>query len=215
MARTKRRLSSRELDQLHKIESLLDNSKSQQSTTSKNEEINFNKIILSQHAVRRSKERLNMDKDNATGYLRSCLKKAKKIGIVVDTDGSESILYANGRIGIYVSTDHEEIKTVIKHENITYSPLKSKIEELHSKELRKFKRKENACVKRLENTILEANVEISQLELRMYRSRSVSVKTACKARISAIKIHIGELEDEIKMIQDSHRQIARSMVSVV
>ncbi|TCJ00011.1 hypothetical protein [Cytobacillus praedii] len=227
---SKRRLTNRELNKqlndMQNIDKLLNKSKKQYknnniqksnkpSNSQKSKGDNSKQITLTSHCLLRAKERFKMDEPSAIGYFRSKLSTAKKIGLVISEDGSPCILYANGRVGMYVSLDHTEMKTVIKHESVTYEPIKSKVAELHAKEFRKIARKETTYKRRLENSILEVNLEIANLELRKHRTRSISVKNACEARIAALRLHIKEKEDEIEEIIATRRQIARSMVSVV
>lgn len=218
---TKRRLSNREIDELKNIENLLltvdkgyknNNIHTQQTQRNHNE---FSKIKMTPHALKRAKERFNMDQSIAQGYFKGLLPKAKRIGLQTAKDGGQSILYANGRVGIYVSTDHKEIKTVLKQDVVSFEPIKAKVAELHAKEFRKLTRKENAQEKRLQDSIFEVNAEVASLELRKHKTRSQAVKIACQAKINALKIHINEMKEELAHLKDVKRQIARSMISVV
>ncbi|PAD70532.1 hypothetical protein CHH83_01655 [Bacillus sp. 7586-K] len=223
MSNKKKRIGSKELRYLRRIDRLLDNHEQEikQNNQSSNEEKvetelqKLSKIQLSSHAIKRCKERFSLDSPHALGHIRAKLKNAKRIGVFTDENGIESILYANGRMGIYVSTDYKEVRTVIKRESVTYEPIKNVVAEIHAKELRKLSRKEKACKNRLEEERIEVNLEIAKLERRLFRTRSEAVKMACKARINALNIHIKEKEDEIEQIKATMRQISRSMVAVV
>lgn len=170
---------------------------------------------MTSHALKRSKERFNHDNDAALKYFRSVLRNAKKIGETTCSKGKKSTLYAHGRIAIYVSMDKTTIHTVNKFEQITYSPLKCKIANLAEKEFNKLNRQLSRKTKRLAEFKLEAQLEISQCELRKYRSRSVAVKNVCAARINAINERLVEFKNEITDLQSEIRQVSRSMVAVI
>lgn len=228
MANKKRRITSRELRDLQKIERLLDNHKTVIESPTERLKIEvkptvkptinsswIDNVKMTDHSFKRAQERYNMDSKNSLSYFRSQLKHAKRIGLQRAEDGSESVLYANGRNAIYVTPDLKFIKTVDRHQSVTYEPIKAKVAELHAKEIRKIERAEKARLKKLENEELKANVEIANARLRMHKSRSQSVKVACAAYIKGIEQYIGQLKNEIEELQASKRQICRSMVSVV
>ncbi|MGM7720695.1 hypothetical protein [Metabacillus sp. Hm71] len=222
MSRNKRRLSNQELDQLYKIENLLDNHNQEIKTVKSNQQYllkkkkgKFDDIILSDHAYKRAKERFNMNDSTAQGYFKSILNKATRIGIQKDEQGNNSVLYAHGRIAIYLSPDLTEIKTVLKQESVTYEPIKSKVAELHAKEIRKLERAEKAKLKKLETEELQVAYEISKAKLRMHKTRSESVRSACSAYIKGLEQYIEQLKNEIITIQENKRQVCRSMVSVI
>ncbi|MGG3890190.1 hypothetical protein [Metabacillus fastidiosus] len=221
----RKKRKSKELRSLHKIENILDNYNKQHTKVEikpvepiihkAKEKLWYESIVMSDHAYLRSSERFNMDKVKALPYFRSVLSKARKIGITVDKDGKENILYASGRIAVHVSLDLKVIVSVNKHESVTYEPMKRIFIEIHAKELRKLNKRKNTCSRRLEETILESNIKIAELKLRIHKTKSPSVKISCAANIKAIEIYIDELKEEIRNIQDNIRQLSRSMVAVV
>jgi len=224
VARNKRRLSNKELRNLQKIEKLLDNhskevKENNQPTVQRKVEMKardpFATIKLSSHAYKRANERFNMDENRAPGYFRDVLRKAKRIGLHKDKYGNDSVVYAYGRIAVYVEPDLSEIKTVLKQHSIVYEPIKSTVAELHAKELRKIERTERARIRKLEQEELKANVEIASAKLRMHKTRSESVRMACQAHINGIEQYIEQLKSEITEIQASKRQLCKSMVAVV
>lgn len=231
MARSYKRIGKKELNDLKRIEDLLESTKqptqkeqlvdkAKQIQHKRKENIltnasKFDTVKMTKHAFQRAEERFHMNKDTALPYFRSVLKSAKEIGVQTANNGGEAILFAKDRIGIYVSTDYKEIRTVIKRDTITYEPIKAKVAELHAKEIRKITRKEYTCKKRLQDEIYEINVKKAELELRKHKSRSKSVKMACQANINALNIYIKEKEDEINQIRNIKKQIEKSMISVI
>lgn len=182
---------------------------------SMNPELNTKQISLSEHAFTRCKERLNLkDKNSALGTIRGYLRKSKRIGQVTSEDGKPSILYTYQSVGIYLSMDLQEVRTVVKHDRLRYSPLRQKVFEMYHKEFRKLGRSEKARIKKLEIAKLEADCEISDLKLRIHKTRSQAVKAACQAHINAIQQHLDDLSNEIKEIQDAKRQVAKSLVFI-
>jgi vacuolar-type H+-ATPase subunit I/STV1 len=184
----------------------------------KEPELKIGDISLSDHAWERVQERLGRNYNNrhhATTHLRSQLKNAKFIGETVDEEGNPSYLYAIGRIGIYLSLDCKVIKTVIRHEHVTYEKIKNKIAQLHERELYNLRRKERAIIRRNKTEKLKLKVELAQLDLREYKTRSKNVKQQCRQRREEIEKYIKELDKELKQIQDTIRQVSYSMVAVL
>jgi hypothetical protein len=238
MAKNKRRLSSKELNDLKRIEDLIESTKqpnkvallqkakeTQQTTQSKNKEkvLNFgsveidtSKLIMTQHSLDRAKERFNMDNSTASKYFISRLSEASYIGIIDDEESEkQSHLFAVGRTAIHISLDLIHVLTVYKSEKVTYDPLKEKVLELHRKKFNRYSITEKAKQKRLHQIKLECDVEVSNLKLRIHKTKSPSVKMACEARILGIRQTINEYEREIVSIQTEKRRIARSMISVI
>lgn len=179
-------------------------------------ELNYKKVKITEHAYKRASDRLGLtNRNHATGQIRSILKNAQRIGLIVSEDGNESILYALNRIAIYLSTDLQRVITVNRFENITYVPVKQKVKEIHEKELRKLDKVISSKTKYTKIIKAELGIEIANLSYRLIKTRSQSVKMACEARIKAIREYIKQLDDEVSQVQNAKRQLARSMVSVI
>lgn len=180
--------------------------------------MNVEQLKITNHALKRIKERFNLKENSRQAILNYCkgqLRHAKRIGIVVSDDGKEAVLYAIGRQAYYLTLDETEVITVMRHEKITYDPIKDKIKEISERELRKLDRKEKSKHKYLELLMLEANIELSQLKYRLHKTRSQAVKMACQARINALEMTLQELQDEINNIKKEKTRIAKSMVAVL
>lgn len=180
--------------------------------------MNVEQLKFTNHALKRIKERFNLKENSRQAILNYCkgqLRHAKRIGIVVSDDGKEAVLYAIGRQAYYLTPDETEVITVMRHEKITYNPIKDKIKVISERELRKLDRKEKSKCKYLELVMLEADLELSELKYRLYKTRSKAVKMACQARIKALEMRLQELKDEINQIKKEKTKIAKSMVAVL
>jgi hypothetical protein len=179
-------------------------------------EIEVSQVTMSQHAIKRAKERFKIEPKGATAYFRSVLEKAKYVGIIEDSENHRSgRLFAYNRIAIHLSMDCKTMMTVYKADTVTYDPLKDKILELHKKKFNHCVITERAKQKRLEQLKLESEVEIAQCKLRQHKTRSEAVRLACEARVQAIKQSLVEYQHEIDEIQVEKRRVARSMISVM
>jgi len=180
--------------------------------------INIKSISVTDHAILRAKERLSWGKLKDTeivGNLRAVLKNSTYIGEVIDNQHRKvSHMFASDRRAIYLSENYNMIVTVTTHEVVTYIPLKATLLELHKKEIRKLDRKQRAKERRFCNLKDDFKVDLAVAERRLNRTRSQSVINACKANIQGIHQTIGEYENEIKLIQDEKRIVARSMVAI-
>lgn len=182
-------------------------------------ELNVGQIQVSTHAQQRCVERvpLHDTKPKAINrYIKNKLTKADYIGKVVGNDGKESEMFVNNQLCFYLSLDLSTVKTVIKIDNkVPFSPVSDKVKELVHKEFRKLDRSEKAREKQLNLFKCEADVEISTLKLRMYKSKSQSVKFACQGRIVALTNRLIELNNELEQIKTDKRQVAKALVTVI
>lgn len=183
---------------------------------SKNPELSVNKITLSEHALKRVNERLGIkDTKTAVKTIRNTLKQAKRIGVVQDKKGEESVLYAYDGLAIYLTLDLTKVKTVIQRTELNYQPIREKVVELHKKELRKVERIEQMKKKRLRLEKLRINIELARLEYRKETTRSKNVKAQCDKEIKEYKSYIKSLESELDKISTQKKMIAHSLVSVI
>lgn len=177
---------------------------------------NINQIGLSDHAYKRTVERMNVqNKGHAIGTIRGNLKKAKLIGKQISEDGTESIVYAHGKMAIHLATDLKTIVTVIPCKQVTYQPIKLQLTNLHKKELEKLERKKKYFTNHLPKEKLETEKEIIDLKLQLLKTNSLSKQLALKAYIKAHEMYLEQLDSEYKEIDDHIRQVTRSMVSVM
>lgn len=181
-----------------------------------NPELHTNKITMTEHAYEKAYERLGLkNKNEALGTIRGMLRRGTKIGRVTSEEGEEAVLYACEKVGIFLDLKLSKVVTVYKREGITYEPLKHKVIELHRKEFNKLDRLERTKQKFLRLEKLRINVELSQLEYRIAKTRSLNVKEECVERVRELKEYISSIEKELEKIKTEKRKVARSMISVL
>jgi hypothetical protein len=182
------------------------------------QQLKVGEVGLSDHGYERAVERLELkykDRNSVLGFLRKVLKEAICLGEVLDEDENWSVLYAKNRIAIYLSLDLKTIITVNRFENVTFEPIKEKLKGLCEKELRKLRRKERCLVRRNERELLKCKVELAELDLRAYKTRSNNVRKQCKERKKEIEKYIADMEKELKNVRDTIRRVSKSLVSVI
>lgn len=176
----------------------------------------INRITLTNHALERAAERLGIQNNaHATGFFREKLRDATRVGETLSRDGNESILYANDGVGMHLSPDLEKVITVCIYNPLLYDPIKDKVKFLYDKELRKISRAERAKMRRMNYIKAELQIELAELNLRSLRTRSQAVRDSCQARTNAIQYHLQELEREVKLIQNSKRQLSKVLSTLV
>lgn len=181
-------------------------------------ELKVGDIDLTDHAFKRFKERINggcTEKSHALNILRSLLKRSVCLGENISEEGDPGILYAIDRHAIYLSSDLKRIVTVNRFETITHAKMKEKVKLIHERELNNLRRREKCLSRKHEREKLKLTVELAELELRHYKTRSKNVKKECKQRQDEIVKYIRNMDHELKIVQDAIRQISRSMVSVL
>ena len=181
--------------------------------------INWKQIEVKPHAIKRVRERFNgwenHKDDQIKGNLRILLRNSKYVSEIIDEQNKLSYLFVNDKKAIYLSEDFKEINTVMVHTNVSYSPLKEILIDLHKKEIRKITRRENAKVRKLNDLKDDLAIELAILKKRVKRTRSEIVKQSCNCRIKAIYQTVEQYETEIKALQDEKRQISRSMAAII
>jgi hypothetical protein len=181
--------------------------------------LNVKEVQISTHAQQRCIERVQLHNTKpkaVNNYIKNKLTKADYIGKVVGSDGKESEMFVSNQLCFYLSIDLSTVKTVIKIDNkVPFSPISNKVKELVHKEFRKLDRTEKAREKQLSLFECEAEVEISTLKLRMYKTKSQSVKFACQGRITALTNRLQELNNELEQIKTDKRQVAKALVTVI
>lgn len=181
--------------------------------------VNVKQIDASSHAIKRAKERFtgweNYNDSQVLGNLRKMLKTSTYAGEVVDEQRKTSHMFVSEKKAIYLSEDLKDINTVMYHSQVSYTPLKRVLLDLHRKEIRKLTRKEKARLKKLDILKDDCSIELAILNRRMKRTRSESVKNQCMIRTKAIEQTLNEYESEIIEIQNEKRVITRSLASII
>lgn len=241
MAKNSRKIGKQGLKDLQRLESLLESTKqdnkadliqkakeTQQALKEANpvqylnyshKQIKVSDVEISQHAYERSIERFSLQHkkwDDVKRYLHKHLTDADYIGRIQCTDGNEGEMFVKNQFCFHLKPESfDTIITVIKIDKMKYSPAQTKIRNLVAKEFRKLNRREKARVRQLQEYKLEADLEVSKLKLRKYRTKSDSVKLSCDARIKAITLRLDELEKEIESLADMKRQTAYALATVL
>lgn len=216
-----------ELQDLNKIDKLLKGVDSQYksnnieemppSFTYKEKQFPLSQVSLSDHGMKRARERLNWGNKShieIEGLLKKELSTAEYVGQISSSDGNVSEMFVKGSVSIHLSPDLKNIITVITYDKLPYSPVNSKLKQLLHKEFRKLNRSESARHRRLELFRLEAKSEISELKLRAFKTRSESVRLACEGRVKSLSDRLFELENELIDIRNHKRQIAYQYVRI-
>ncbi|MFK4473744.1 hypothetical protein ABH897_003475 [Paenibacillus sp. RC73] len=172
------------------------------------------KISVSQHAIDKAISAFRVDKRIAEEWIRSGLRQARFVASVVSEEGKPSRLFAKNHVTFIVAPDQDAVITLYPSDQVA-APIRSKVEALVMRELRRIERKEVATMKR--NTIakLELAVERASCLLRAEKSRSQSVKLAMQARVSAIDEYFTQIDADIENIRHEKRKVAKAVAAYV
>lgn len=97
------------------------------------EDINFNKLIVTKHASKRFVDNFGSNIHIAGFRIKRILKKAKRIGLQIDKDGRESILYTYKGCNIYLTKDLSRVVTVNAIGELQDSYIDERVEELRQR----------------------------------------------------------------------------------
>lgn len=179
--------------------------------------VNPKKVKLSDHAFNRLHERFGIKSmEQAIGTVRQWLHFAEFVAEVTDEENDKpALLFAYKGTSIYLSTDLTTVLTVVQKEANIYNPLRKQLIQLHKKKLNHFTIKERAAQRKMELFELEANAEISQLKLRMHKTRSSAVKSSCLSRINEVNFKLDEWRRELDCCKSEKRKVAKSMANIL
>lgn len=174
----------------------------------------INGITISGHAKKRGKERFNLKNDTEVDMtVREALKNSKFIGNVHSTDGTESFLYAHGSFGVHVTTDYKCVKTLVKYGEMyiseilnNYSDLKEQIINIQLKEIRKLNRMRKKLKKEQVEGMLTANIEIAEIEMKIYKSKSEKV---IQMYLNRKELLLGQIKDREETLQETDKKIRK------
>lgn len=180
-------------------------------------DLNHNRIVISSHAMIRIRERLGINKNNSetTKIIRSYLKDAKYIGIVLDEDNKEGRLYAHNGVAYYITLDKKCLMTVTKETKTRVSLLQNKVIDLYKKEIRKLTRKESARLKRLYELELKNKMDVATLEYKIHRSRSPKAKAEYNKQIEQLNKEFELMQKEIDDIRKEKKKLSKSLVAII
>ncbi|MMZ60719.1 hypothetical protein D1872_228310 [compost metagenome] len=94
-------------------------------------------------------------------------------------------------------------------------PLQDKLIKLYNSEFKKHDRIEKKLLKEFTEFRLVKSVEIANLRLELFKSKSVSKKTKLQEQIDTIEKEIVINELQLKDIQDSKRRISQALSTLL
>jgi hypothetical protein len=179
----------------------------------------INHLIVSAHAKKRGRERFDLKNDVEVDMtVREALKKAKYVGLVPASDGNESHLFAHEKMGIHVSKDYKNVNTLVPYGERylsevlnNYSEIKDAIIQMQLKEMRKLNRKRKHLKKKVIEDKLNNNIEIAELERKMYKSKSEKAKKQYLERKVLLCTQMQEQERDLEFIDSKLRKVGGSL----
>lgn len=179
----------------------------------------INKLIISNHAKRRGKERFEFKNDVETDTnVRDALKKAKYIGIVPANDGNESHLYVYEKMGIHISLDMLSVNTLLKYGEKYLSEVLNNYEEIkvafiqyQLKEMKKLTRTRKMLKKKVVEDKLDYNVEIAELDRKIFKSKSGKAKVRYAERKRYLLNEMKIQEENLSHVEQKLRKVGGAL----
>ncbi|MEV2661822.1 hypothetical protein ABNC42_14815 [Paenibacillus larvae] len=167
------------------------------------------KIEVTHHAVEKAVTSLRINRKIADEWVRSNVRKARYIADIIAEDGTPSRLFAGGKVTFVLDQNRDRVITLYPDTNPA-SSVRSKVETIVTKELRKVERKERKNQRESKIAKLELAVERATCLLRAEKTRSQSVKLAMAARVAAIDQYIEQLDQDLAEVQAEKRRVAKA-----
>lgn len=179
------------------------------------EEINYDKIQMSRHALQRVREHTGIsDEKKARRFVIDILKKSTRIGVQVSKEGRINVLYAYEQHAVYLSPNLENVVTFHKLKAMTFKPMLSLYEQLQEEyqgaELQqklieahkdKLARLEEVEQRQFEK-VSKRNKELTRLEILRETQKTRSNKTNRRIE-SYVKKQV--VSERRKLIKDGER----------
>ncbi|MFE4571336.1 hypothetical protein [Paenibacillus chitinolyticus] len=180
--------------------------------------VNLKALDFTPHAIQRAKERFKMlNEADIINMCKSIIRAGTYIGEITCDKGNRSHLFASGKKGIILSQDLTTVVTVIEYKRghipdlDKKNPLHDKLVKLYQSEIRRLTKLESTLYKKIKETKLYNDIELANLNLKLYKTRSIKVKKEIEQRMAEIKIEFEEQELVMKQIESDKRIIAKSM----
>ncbi|EGL17499.1 MULTISPECIES: hypothetical protein [unclassified Paenibacillus] len=181
-------------------------------------EVNLKALEITSHAIERAKERFNiLNELDIVNMCKTIIKTGVYIGEITCEKGNKSHLFASGKKGAIISQDLSKVVTVIEYRRghipdlDKKNPLHNKLVALYHSEMKRLTKLEQSLLKKLKETKLYNDIEIAELNLKLYKTRSEKTKKEVEQRIAEIKNKFEEQEFAMKQIESDKRIIAKSM----
>jgi alpha-galactosidase/6-phospho-beta-glucosidase family protein len=179
----------------------------------------INNLIISNHAKQRGKERFNFKNDSEIiSTVKDGLKKSKYIGLVPASDGNESHLFAYQDMGIHISKDYKCVNTLVHYRERylsevinSYDEIKKAIIDLQYREMKKLSKNRVRMSKKVVLDQLDSNVEIAELERKIYKSKSEKAKAEYNNRKEVLIKSMQEQEENLKEINSKIRKVGGAL----
>ncbi|MDK1004060.1 hypothetical protein [Bacillus subtilis] len=171
--------------------------------------ITAEQVTFSVHARQRLKEHFNVTNLYAARkWIATKLKRAKYLGITVDTKGNEARMFGGRGAVILLDLNSDHVVTVHppeKHTAIAF--LRASFDEM--------RKTVEAAVQNNESYAAELHEEIAQLMAELKRTRSKAKKMAYQARINAVQMRIDELPAESFELKRKLTKAAKGVAAYV
>lgn len=184
-------------------------------------------LTVSDHALFRYQQRFDkeVDKISIVNRVKGILNQpaTRYMGIQQCEKGNDSHMFYNGgKMEIYLSLDLTKVATFINPKDKAFivqmendNPLHNKLVNLYESELRKYKRKEITMINTLERTEKEKAVDVANLKLKAFKTKSDNIRNECYTLLSQIELEINEMINSLTKHQDNKRKIMRALASLL
>lgn len=172
-------------------------------------------IKISDHAKKRFKQRVKSENVSIRDFCRNAVLDGEYIGLIIGDDGNLAHCYLYKDYKVLIA-DYTVVSIVPKNKTSdSCKNIKSKLHNVYKVELNKLIRKSKSYEKYILELKLEAEIEIAELNYRIHKTKSPSIKMVCEARIIAIKESIKEYEEELHEMYKSKSQISNYVLATV
>jgi hypothetical protein len=181
------------------------------------------KIKIGEHPTKRAIERVAHIKNNeqADKFIRESLIDSIFMGYVTDVEGGGSYMYSHNGYAFHVDTDFNYVKTVyeckgsyIQSSLTIFDEIKKSMYKMYMSQVSKLRKQREKTSRIIKTKELDYNVEIAELERKIFRSRSDIMKQKYEQRIKELHKDLEQERNNLENIEINFRALTRAFTAV-
>jgi hypothetical protein len=170
------------------------------------------KYTVTQHAIKRAVERLEITAEHAANHLLQLMQTAYYNGDTPNHHGKIANVYDHHKTRTRIIVEDNKIVTVYKVPELDAPKQTVFIDDIKRLVARKFTKAKRQFTKQrrsLEIELAELNIEVARLRLNQAKARSPKVQSSIQTKVDELMTQVSRIESEIKKACEQFSEIQR------
>jgi hypothetical protein len=175
----------------------------------------LDELIVTTHATDRINERLGIKKKDAQSWATKQAEKARYLSLSFSAEGNPARLFAANGITLKVDLTKDVLITVFEPSDYKKSMVKDAIVKTALTELVKAEKVERRKTRSIQRYKAELQIEMSELEMALLKTKSLPKQLALQARINAIQMRIDDFPKEIHEVKRHKTRVSEGVAAYI